>query len=249
MKGEDLLNFIGGELDSHPSVFVSLRRLQEYQRKQVEGSRPVRIAQAPLLVQKFRQPLVVTQELLALEVVEMFIAGGFELVINFAQCLSAGAVSFPLGSHEKRIGIAAIFDEHDGHLGMRLAQDFDARLCAGRHVGGVWDLRQFSTSGMDRTDSVASNAAADTLELDLVQIGEDRSINNKQWRGTIYDIRLYDYAVPDRLLREMYDINTRWDLYWQPKVMVPVPVGIAAVAAAGHGKLFSRERNRLVTHL
>ena len=48
--------------------------------------------------------------------------------------------------------------------------------------------------------------------------------------GFVADIKMYDWAVPDPIIEHSFAPDTRWDLYWQPRIMVPGFVAAAGVA-------------------
>lgn len=108
--------------------------------------------------------------------------------------------------------------------------------------------RDYFVDGIFRTTFTTSATFPTINRMGLGAIVD--STPGLPWTGGIFNGFVWRRALTDAEMWFLFNRVTRWDFYSEPKLMVSIPVEAAAPAEVlGHGKLFSRERNRLVDHL
>ncbi len=97
-------------------------------------------------------------------------------------------------------------------------------------VAWTWNVGTFEgfRDGISR-----GTAATETNEIiyngDTLDIGMAHT--NQSFNGGLWDVRLYNRVLSYTELWNIHEPSTRWDLFWQPKIMVMASE--AAVAAGG----------------
>jgi hypothetical protein len=96
------------------------------------------------------------------------------------------------------------------------------------HVCGVWaadDDRRIYVNGVEENSSSTSDAWIPPGE-DAVAMGMLRDVTPSGQTGNpIFEVAVWDRALTPGEIWQLYDPATRWDLHWQPKLMVPGFVG------------------------